>query len=58
LVLPAMPATYTNPRSLQDMVDFIVGRVCDQLGIPHQLLKRWSEPELNSLEPGSTKSRD
>jgi flavin prenyltransferase len=42
-VLPAMPAFYTNPASVSDMVDFIVGRVCDQLGVPHQLLKRWSE---------------
>jgi flavin prenyltransferase len=43
VVLPAMPAFYTNPQSVGDMVDFIVGRVCDQLGVPHQLLRRWSE---------------
>jgi 4-hydroxy-3-polyprenylbenzoate decarboxylase len=41
VVLPAMPAFYTLPRSVGDMVDFIVGRVCDQLGVEHQLLKRW-----------------
>jgi 4-hydroxy-3-polyprenylbenzoate decarboxylase len=41
VVLPAMPAFYTLPESVQDMIDFIVGRVCDQLGVPHQLLKRW-----------------
>jgi 4-hydroxy-3-polyprenylbenzoate decarboxylase len=41
VVLPAMPAFYTSPRSLQDMVDFIVGRICDQLGIEHELLRRW-----------------
>jgi 4-hydroxy-3-polyprenylbenzoate decarboxylase len=45
IVLPAMPAFYTQPRTLQDMVDFVVGRVCDQLGIQHQLLKRWGTPE-------------
>lgn len=45
VVLPAMPAFYTRPRTLQDMVDFIVGRVCDQLGVDHRLLKRWGEPE-------------
>jgi 4-hydroxy-3-polyprenylbenzoate decarboxylase len=44
VVLPAMPAYYTLPQSVQDMVDFVVGRVCDQLGVPHQLLKRWGEP--------------
>ncbi len=41
VVLPAMPAFYTRPRSLQDVVDFVVGRVCDQLGVEHQLFQRW-----------------
>lgn len=41
VVLPAMPAFYTQPKSLADMIDFIVGRVCDQLGVEHDLLKRW-----------------
>jgi 4-hydroxy-3-polyprenylbenzoate decarboxylase len=41
VVLPAMPAFYTHPRSVADLVDFVVGRVCDQLGVEHQLLKRW-----------------
>src|SRR5262245_6383487 len=40
-VLPAMPAFYTLPKSVTDMIDFIVGRVCDQLGVEHGLLKRW-----------------
>jgi 4-hydroxy-3-polyprenylbenzoate decarboxylase len=41
VVLPAMPAFYTRPKTLEDAVDFIVGRICDQLGVAHQLLKRW-----------------
>lgn len=41
VVLPAMPAFYTRPRGLEDMVDFIVGRICDQLGVPHRLFRRW-----------------
>jgi flavin prenyltransferase len=41
VVLPAMPAFYTRPRSLEDALDFIVGRICDQLGVEHHLLKRW-----------------
>ncbi len=45
VVLPAMPAFYTNPQTISDMVDFIVGRICDQLGVEHQLLKRWSQAE-------------
>ena len=43
VVLPAMPAFYTRPRSVQDMVDFIVGRICDQLGVEHELLRRWGD---------------
>lgn len=41
VVLPAMPAFYTLPQTISDMVDFIVGRVCDQLGVEHTLLRRW-----------------
>lgn len=45
VVLPAMPAFYTKPQSVEDMVDFIVGRVCDQLGVEHRLLRRWGTVE-------------
>jgi 4-hydroxy-3-polyprenylbenzoate decarboxylase len=45
LVLPAMPAFYTRPQSLKDMVDFIVGRICDHLGVEHRLFERWGETE-------------
>jgi 4-hydroxy-3-polyprenylbenzoate decarboxylase len=43
VVLPAMPAFYTRPRKVSDMVDFVVGRVCDQFGVPHALGPRWGE---------------
>jgi flavin prenyltransferase len=43
VILPAMPGFYTRPRSVEDMVDFVVGRVCDQLGVEHHLLRRWGE---------------
>ncbi len=45
VVLPAMPAFYTRPRSVADMVDFVVGRVCDQLGVEHRLFERWGDAE-------------
>ena len=45
VVLPAMPAFYTRPQSLQDQIDFIVGRICDQLGVEHNLLTRWGQGE-------------
>ncbi|AWM38580.1 putative aromatic acid decarboxylase [Gemmata obscuriglobus] len=43
VVLPAMPAFYTRPERIEDMVDFVVGRVCDQLGVAHGLVRRWGE---------------
>jgi 4-hydroxy-3-polyprenylbenzoate decarboxylase len=43
VVLPAMPAFYTHPRSIADMIDFVVGRVSDQLAVPHQLMRRWGK---------------
>jgi 4-hydroxy-3-polyprenylbenzoate decarboxylase len=43
VVLPAMPAYYTRPQTIEDMVDFVVARVCDQLGVEHTLMRRWSE---------------
>jgi 4-hydroxy-3-polyprenylbenzoate decarboxylase len=43
VVLPAMPGFYTRPTTVEEMVDFVVGRVCDQLGVEHRLLKRWGE---------------
>jgi len=43
IVLPAMPGFYHEPKSVQDLVDFIVGRICDQLGIQNALISRWGE---------------
>jgi len=43
VVLPASPAFYTRPKGLEDAIDFVVGRICDQLGVEHQMLKRWGE---------------
>jgi 4-hydroxy-3-polyprenylbenzoate decarboxylase len=43
IVMPAMPGWYHRPRSLDDLINFMVGRICDQLDVPHELLRRWSE---------------
>lgn len=42
-VLPAMPGFYHTPRSIQDLIDFVVGRICDHLGIEHKLFRRWGD---------------
>lgn len=41
VILPAMPGWYHGVRDLQDLIDFIVARILDQLDIEHQLMKRW-----------------
>ncbi|MCA1797355.1 MAG: UbiX family flavin prenyltransferase [Geobacteraceae bacterium] len=46
MILPAMPAFYTRPCSLQDIADFIAARILDQLGIEHHLVPRWGEDEM------------
>lgn len=40
-LLPAMPGFYHKPQSLENIVDFIVGKIFDQLHIKHALFKRW-----------------
>jgi 4-hydroxy-3-polyprenylbenzoate decarboxylase len=43
IVLPAMPGFYHNPKSIPDLVDFIVSRICDQLDVQHELMQRWGD---------------
>ncbi len=40
-ILPANPGFYHRPQSVDQVIDFIVARVLDQLGIPHNLMPRW-----------------
>ena len=42
VIVPAMPAFYQQPETFDDLGDFIAGRVCDLLGIDHELFPRWS----------------
>lgn len=44
IVLPAMPGFYHQPKSIDDLVQFVVGRICDQLGIDNDLIRRWGSP--------------
>jgi 4-hydroxy-3-polyprenylbenzoate decarboxylase len=43
VVLPAAPGFYHGARSLADLVDFVVARICDQLGVANDLVRRWGE---------------
>jgi len=42
-IMPANPSFYTGPRTIQEVVDTVVARVLDHLGIPQKLVPRWGE---------------
>jgi len=42
VILPAMPAFYHRPKDVEAMVNYVVGKVLDILGLEHKLFKRWS----------------
>ena len=48
-ILPAMPGFYHSPNSIHDLLDFIVARICDQLGVQNELIQRWG------MRPDGTK---
>ena len=41
VILPAMPGFYHGVKSIRDLVDFVVARICDQLGVENSLIQRW-----------------
>jgi 4-hydroxy-3-polyprenylbenzoate decarboxylase len=43
VILPPAPGFYTHPQTVDDMVDFVVARILDQLGVEHQLIQRWGD---------------
>lgn len=43
VVLPAAPGFYSRAETVADLVDFVVARICDQLGVANTLLPRWGE---------------
>ena len=45
VLLPAMPGFYQGVSGVDDLVDFVVGRVCDQLGVRRELMRRWGAGE-------------
>lgn len=50
VVLPASPGFYHQPRTVDDLVDFIVARILNLLGIPQDMLPRWGEHHLGGSE--------
>jgi len=43
VILPANPGFYHRPKRVEDLVDFIVARILDHLGVEHDLMRRWGD---------------
>ena len=43
VILPPNPGFYHHPKNIEALVDFVVARILDQLGVPHALVARWGE---------------
>jgi len=50
VILPASPGFYNNPVTIEDLVDFVVARILDQLGIENNLTARWTGEEIELQE--------
>ena len=55
IVYPPVPAFYTRPASLTEMIDHTVGRVLDLFGIETSVVKRWSGVKKKSERPVRTR---
>jgi flavin prenyltransferase len=49
-VVPAIPAWYHQPKTIEDLVDFVIGRALDQLGVDNDLFNRWQGLGKKKLE--------
>jgi len=51
IVLPASPSFYSGPKTIDALVDTVVARVLDKLGLPNELMKRWDGMSPRAPEP-------
>jgi 4-hydroxy-3-polyprenylbenzoate decarboxylase len=45
MVMPASPSFYALPQTVGQLIDTVIGRICDHLGLAHQLTRRWGAEE-------------
>src|SRR5690606_40199783 len=50
-IVPAMPAFYYKPQSMDEMIDFFVGKVLDNIDVDHDLYRRWGDEQHDSRTP-------
>ena len=58
VILPAMPGFYHGVKLIGDLVDFVVSRICDQLGIANSLVERWGENKRLEITDEGSEIRD
>ncbi len=49
-IMPAAPGFYHDPKSIQDLVNFMVARILDHLGVEHELTNRWGYDKHNASD--------
>ncbi|WP_054024374.1 UbiX family flavin prenyltransferase [Bacillus sp. FJAT-28004] len=50
-IIPAMPAFYYKPQTMDEMIDFLVGKVLDNMTIEHDLYRRWGDEQNGHESP-------
>lgn len=53
VIMPACPGFYNKPKTIDDLVNNVVSRILDQVGIDNELIQRWGEPKKKSNMPSS-----
>ena len=56
-IVPAIPAFYSGAQRIEELVDFVIGKVLDQLEIPHALYRRWTGSEADICHPPPQEGR-
>lgn len=57
VILPPSPGFYHHPEKIDDLVDFVVARILDQLAVPHRLMPRWGADDM-PLPPSASAPGD
>ena len=49
VVMPACPGFYNKPKTIDDLLNNVVSRILDQVGIDNELIQRWGEPKKSTM---------